>query len=120
MVRNFGKRWESQMKVAELLITSFRGAPKPFRLRLNGPQGSAHSLILVGDNGTGKSTIVDGLEFALQGKVAGYQLGAKGAPNAFSFQSDDRVDVQVAPRLDARNMSCAGKSSRWMYHASFA
>lgn len=59
------------MRVARLSITGFRGIPTlltvDFRAR---PRETPRSLLLFGDNGTGKSSIVDGLEFGVRGRVS--------------------------------------------------
>jgi AAA domain len=64
------------MKLSKVTIEGFRGVPKQFDLKLNGK-----SLCLVGENGRGKSTIVDALEYWSTGgldafKSEGCQLDA--------------------------------------------
>jgi hypothetical protein len=48
----------------KLTLNSFRGATKPFGLNLN---KADRLTILFGENGTGKSTIVDGFDFLFKG-----------------------------------------------------
>jgi predicted ATP-dependent endonuclease of OLD family len=50
------------MRILELEITKFRGI-KHIELRPNGS-----NLVIVGHNGTGKSGVVDALDFLLTGK----------------------------------------------------
>ena len=52
------------LNIQEIRASAFRGLAKNFSIRLNGK-----SLVLYGDNGTGKSSIVEALEYALTGKV---------------------------------------------------
>jgi ABC-type transport system involved in cytochrome c biogenesis ATPase subunit len=51
-------------KIATIAVRSVRGVRRELTLRLNGS-----SLILRGDNGTGKSSIVAGLMWALTGEL---------------------------------------------------
>ncbi|MGZ8795638.1 MAG: AAA family ATPase [Gaiellaceae bacterium] len=55
------------MKLKKITIEGFRGAPKPFELLLDGM-----SLCLLGENGLGKTTIVDGLEYWSVGKLENF------------------------------------------------
>lgn len=58
-----------------LSIQSFRGVPKTLTLDFGtATNNTPCSLILAGDNGTGKSSIVDAIEFALQGRI-GHKKG---------------------------------------------
>lgn len=59
------------MKIKEININAFRGIPN-LELELNGK-----SLLLRGENGTGKSSIVDAIEFFFTGKVSHLE-GIKG------------------------------------------
>lgn len=55
-------------KIASVSISSFRGIPNHCGLDLL-EKGSARSAIIYGGNGSGKSSIVDAIEFALQAKL---------------------------------------------------
>jgi energy-coupling factor transporter ATP-binding protein EcfA2 len=52
------------LKIKEIRAKCFRGIKKEKRLRLNG-----NNLLLFGDNGFGKSSFVEALEFALTGNI---------------------------------------------------
>ena len=52
------------MKIQKIKITSFRGIPDEFECILKG-----NSLVVTGDNGTGKSGIIDAVDFLLTGKI---------------------------------------------------
>ncbi len=56
------------MKLDKVTIEGFRGAPTRFDLKLDGK-----SLCLLGENGQGKTTIVDALEYWSAGGLAGFK-----------------------------------------------
>lgn len=57
------------MKITKLNIKSFRGIPNECELSFVDRQGNPISSIIYGGNGSGKSSIVDAIEFCLQGKI---------------------------------------------------
>ena len=57
------------MKIKKLYIEAFRGIPKSLELDFANRNGDAVSAIIYGDNGTGKSSIVDAIEFNLQARI---------------------------------------------------
>lgn len=61
-------RSESKLRLTNISVTGFRGSPASVTLDLT-RNGKAVDVLLWGDNGVGKSTLVDGIEFALQGRV---------------------------------------------------
>ena len=58
------------MRIKELDIVSFRGIPDQLHIDFPIKNNKPSSLIIVGDNGVGKSSIVDAVEFCLQGHIA--------------------------------------------------
>jgi len=56
------------MKIKNIEIEAFRGIPGKLSICLE-KNGSCLSLLLFGDNGTGKSSIIDAVEFALQARI---------------------------------------------------
>lgn len=50
-------------------IKAFRGIPQNLSLDFTDSNGHAISAIIYGENGSGKSSITDALEFVLQGKI---------------------------------------------------
>lgn len=58
------------MKIKSLYIHSFRGVPNELELDFTDKRGLPKSVILYGDNGTGKSTIADAIELCLQARIA--------------------------------------------------
>ena len=59
------------MKINSIKISAFRGIPELLNLNLQGK-----SLLLLGENGTGKSSIIDAIEFFFTGKIS--HLKSKG------------------------------------------
>lgn len=58
------------MKISKLTINNFRGVAGELIIDFRPAHtNSPNSLLLLGDNGTGKSSIVDAIEFALQGTI---------------------------------------------------
>lgn len=58
----------NSIRLARLTIHSFRGAPRRVTLDLT-KADKAVSCLLLGDNGTGKSSFVDAVDFVVRGKV---------------------------------------------------
>jgi len=60
---------DTSLRVAKVRIGSLRGIPNDVVLDFRTEQGNTVSAVVAGDNGTGKSSIVDALEFALQARI---------------------------------------------------
>lgn len=56
--------------IKSLKITCFRGIPRDLEINFVGNRGSLNSILLLGDNGAGKSSVADAFEFCLRGKVS--------------------------------------------------
>ena len=77
-------------KILKLTINNFRGIPKEINIDFSAENNNKPlSLILSGDNGTGKSSVIDALEFALQGKMR------KNSNSAYSLVSKEYPEVVV-------------------------
>ncbi|MGI5191676.1 hypothetical protein ACQEVI_26285 [Promicromonospora sp. CA-289599] len=61
-------RSEANLSVRSVTVAGFRGAVGQISLSVT-KNGKPTDVLLWGDNGVGKSTFVDGLEFALQGRI---------------------------------------------------
>lgn len=59
----------SSLKIAKLSLTRFRSVPGSLEVATVNPQGKPVSIIISGDNGTGKSSLVSAIEFATQGTI---------------------------------------------------
>lgn len=57
------------MRIKKLYIKSFRGIPNELNLDFSNKSGQPISVIINGDNGSGKSSIVDAIEFNLQARI---------------------------------------------------
>lgn len=58
------------MKIKSVYIHSFRGIPKELTVDFTDKKGKPISTIISGDNGSGKSSIVDAIEYNLQGRIS--------------------------------------------------
>ncbi len=66
------------LKIQKITVEHFRGIPDEISLDFTS-KGDAESALIFGDNGSGKSSIVDAVEFVTQGSIQGSQAGnAKG------------------------------------------
>ena len=84
------------MRISTLSIHSFRGIPHDLTLDLKSEStGKPVSMILFGDNGTGKSSVTDAIEFALQARIRGSKSLKQFATSAISFAGADLPSVQV-------------------------
>jgi recombinational DNA repair ATPase RecF len=59
---------DSDVKVTSVQLLSFRGSPSKLEIDLQDGDKPT-SVLILGDNGTGKSSIVDAIEFGLQARV---------------------------------------------------
>jgi len=61
-------RSESDMRLISVTVAGFRGSAAEISMTLT-KNSKPVDLLLWGDNGVGKSTLIDGIEFALQGRI---------------------------------------------------
>jgi len=86
----------ANLRVIKVRIGSVRGIPSDLGVDFRTGQGDAVSAIVAGDNSTGKSSIVDALEFTLQARINRRQsvsgisnplaTSLAGAEREFSFE----------------------------------
>jgi len=78
------------MKIKQLEINSFRGIPEKLVIDFPIQKNKPASLIILGDNGVGKSSIVDAIEFCLQGHISqSKSLETHALPSVKSFYTNN-------------------------------
>ena len=73
------------MKIQKIKVSSFRGIPNDFERELN-----YESMVIEGDNGTGKSGLIDAVDFLLTGKIK--RLSGEGTGNISQEQYGHHID----------------------------
>lgn len=83
-------------KISCANIRAFRGIPGELSIDFRDLTGQPVSLVLVGDNGTGKSSVADALEFCLQARIGRHKsLTNPGVSSPISFASADLPIVRT-------------------------
>lgn len=89
------------MKIKKLYIEAFRGIPKSLELDFSNRNGDAVSSIIYGDNGTGKSSIVDAIEYNLQARIErDEKIKNSRRPSAISKCHTKSVPAKTIVELD--------------------
>jgi AAA15 family ATPase/GTPase len=90
------------MKIKSIEIDGFRGIPKRLKLNFQPERSSTPlSVILYGDNGTGKSSIIDAIEFALQSRVGrAKSINESGSVSLLSLSSENDCCMVIAELSD--------------------
>ena len=105
------------MKLKELYIKNFRGIPKELVLRFYTPLNtSPHSLVVFGDNGSGKSSIVDAVEFALQARIMrSKRLGFKqyASPVSYATKSNPTIRATLSDNSSVERHIFRGPGDLW-------
>jgi ABC-type Mn2+/Zn2+ transport system ATPase subunit len=77
-------------------ISYFRGISNPMDIDFCNSSGKAQSVVLLGDNGSGKTSIADAIEFCLRGKVSRRgNAGIKNRREAKNLLFDNPPNVYV-------------------------
>ena len=89
------------MKIKKLYVEAFRGIPKSIELDFLNRNGDAVSSIIFGDNGTGKSSIVDAIEYNLQARIErDEKIKNSRRPSAISKCHTKSVPAKTIVELD--------------------
>lgn len=84
------------MRIKNIEIKSFRGISKSLSITFPIKNNKPASLVILGDNGVGKSSIVDAIEFGLQGHISQHKLAnTSTTPSIKSFNSNDLPEVII-------------------------
>ena len=94
----------STSPLKSLTIQHLRGAVAPFTLTFEPKKALT---VIYGENGTGKTTICDAIEFLGRGKVGSLENRGLGRPAPF-WPSLGRSNSDISVRLDAGDGACAG------------
>lgn len=81
--------------IKALDICSFRGIPGRLHIDLTSSTGAPCSLLLVGDNGSGKSSVTDAIEFALQSRAVRRPKFSDNRPIPVSLAATEDAQVLV-------------------------
>jgi len=89
------------MKIAKINIQSFRGIPESCSLDFRDKRGNACSAIIYGGNGSGKSSIVDAIEYNLQGRIErSEKIQVFRRPSAYCMSYIDYKDAYIEIEFD--------------------
>jgi hypothetical protein len=83
------------MRLKKVDISAFRGIAGKLSLNFPLKNGRPSSMIILGDNGSGKSSIVDGIEFCLQSHISQASLDALNIPSVMSYANFSAPQVRV-------------------------
>lgn len=88
----------AKLKISELKIKSFRGFPKEEVISFYKANdiGNPSDVIIYGGNGSGKSSIVDAIEYCLQGKIEhSEELDNRTRPSVTNFSKNQIEEPEV-------------------------
>lgn len=84
------------MKIKSVEIKSFRGIPENLTVTFPLKNKKPSSLVVLGDNGVGKSSIIDAIEFCLQGHISQTKtLASENSLSVLSFNSSKLPYVKI-------------------------
>lgn len=112
------------MKIKKIYVEAFRGIPKSLELDFSNRNGDAVSSIIYGDNGTGKSSIVDAIEYNLQARIErDEKIKNSRRPSAISKCYTKSVPAKTTTELDngeiiERGIDVIVKEDKVLYKAT--
>lgn len=108
------------MKIKRLEIENFRGITNCCKLDFTDKEGKALSAIIYGDNGTGKSSIIDAIEYNLQCKLGRYIIYENQyCPTILNYSNlEGEVKTRITFDNDETFERSFGKMKDGLYHSS--
>lgn len=89
------------MKITHLHIKSFRGIPNECQLSFVDRRGKPISVIIYGGNGSGKSSVVDAIEFCLQGRIErSAEMKNSVRPSTVNFATEELCNSSIDVTFD--------------------
>jgi hypothetical protein len=87
----------SAAAITSISVSRFRGISETVRLELIDLEGKPCSVVIVGDNGTGKSSIVDAFELILQGRLhKSKRFQSSVVPCALSVMDSSGAKIEIS------------------------
>ncbi|WP_159825543.1 ATP-binding protein [Frigoribacterium sp. 9N] len=103
----------AKVSISNVELQNFRGVVGPFSVDLPTPGKNGSVLYLFGDNGSGKSSICDALEFAARGVVSRRSVGGTKQRREIRNLSGDAAPSVQVKLSDGRVLQRGRKSALW-------
>lgn len=100
-----------EIKIRNICIQHFRGISNDLSVDLT-LRSEPESALIFGDNGSGKSSIVDAIEYVTQGTIQGNQSGKGGdwIYNSISLTGDNSAEIQIQLSDGAEYNACMARN----------
>ncbi len=100
-----------EIKIRNICIQHFRGISNDLSVDLT-LRSEPESALIFGDNGSGKSSIVDAIEYVTQGTIQGNQSGKGGdwIYNSISLTGDNSAEIKIQLSDGAEYNACMARN----------